>query len=120
MANPFHHAVSSARKWGGEPEDYIEVHTWFDLSKEHLADFRHRALRHHTQGIFEAERVFGVTIKNSSDKEIPVRWIGEQHVEEDLGRIPTLADWLMCIQPAVWMNRSRRLSKELESDSFPP
>ncbi len=28
---------------------------------------------------------------------------GEQHVLEDLGRIPTVADWLGKIQPESWM-----------------
>jgi hypothetical protein len=32
-----------------------------------------------------------------------VRFIGEQHVLEDLGRIPTVADWLGKIQPESWM-----------------
>lgn len=27
---------------------------------------------------------------------MPVRWIGEQHMKEDLGWIPTAADWLAC------------------------
>jgi hypothetical protein len=47
MAHPWHHAVSSARKYGGRPEDYLEIHGWFDASKSQFADFRHRALRHH-------------------------------------------------------------------------
>jgi hypothetical protein len=116
VANAWHHAISSARKWGGQADDYLEVHTWFDMSKEHVADFRHRALRHHTQGIFEAERAFGATITNSVGREIPVRWIGEQHVQEDCGRIPTVADWLLQIQPLPWMNASRRLSVEQETE----
>ena len=37
-------------------------------------------------------------------KVIPIRWIGEQHVKEDLGRIPNAADWLTCIRPEKWMN----------------
>ncbi|GLT12668.1 DUF6915 family protein [Sulfitobacter porphyrae] len=80
MAHPLHHAESSARKFGGVPSDYQAVHDWFDASKEHLALFTHRALRHHTQGLFEAERVFGLTLTNSAGRDIPVRWIGEQHV----------------------------------------
>jgi hypothetical protein len=32
-----------------------------------------------------------------------VRFIGEQHILEDLGRIPTVADWLGKIQPESWM-----------------
>ena len=116
MANPYHHALSSVKKWGGKPEDYLPIHDWFDASKEMHGDFRHRALRHHAQGIFEAERVFGHTITNSNGRVIPVRWVGEQHVTEDMGRIPSLSDWFSQIQPQPWMNRPRKLSKELEHD----
>ena len=62
MAHPYHHALSSVRKWGGSVEDYLTIHTWFDGSKEITADFRHRALRHHAEGIFMAEKQFGTTI----------------------------------------------------------
>lgn len=114
MANPYHHALSSVKKWGGIPEDYLPIHDWFDASKEMHGDFRHRALRHHAQGIFEAERVFGHTITLSTGRVIPVRWVGEQHVTEDMGRIPALTEWLSCIQPAAWMNRPHKLSRKLE------
>ena len=138
MANPHHHAVSSARKWGGVWEDYIAVHEWFDATKAWCPDFRHRAIRHHSEGIFECMSVFGTTITLSTcrtcgqpesehfefgdenlhvfiPKHIPVRWIGEQHVQEDLGDIPTAADWLRRLAAEPWMNRSRKLSKELDS-----
>ena len=105
MAHPYHHALSSVRKHGGQVEDYLPIHSWFDESKEHLANFRHRALRHHAEGIFECERVFGVTITNSDGKRVPTRLIGEQHVAEDLGRVPTVAEWLLAIQEQPWMNR---------------
>jgi hypothetical protein len=113
MANPYHHALSSVKKFGGEVSDYIEIHNFFDASKEMYADFRHRALRHHAQGIFEAERVFGSTITLSTGKVIPVRWIGEQHVTEDCGFIPSIQDWFSCIQPQPWMNKARKLSQEV-------
>ena len=64
MAHPYHHALSSVKKWGGEVEDYIELHSWLDASKLILADFRHRALSHHAEGIFMLETIFGVTITN--------------------------------------------------------
>lgn len=115
MSNPYHHALSSVKKWGGVVEDYIAIHDWFDASKEHFADFRHRALRHHSQGIYEAEREFGHTITISTGRVVPVRWIGEQHVQEDCGRIPSLQDWFIQIQPQPWMNKPSRLSKDLES-----
>lgn len=113
----YFHAVSSARKWGGEPEEYLPYHAWFDQSKDHLADFRHRALRHHSEGIALCEQVFGPTLTLSTGRVIPTRWIGEQHVREDLGRIPTVADWLRAIRPEPWMNRVPVRSRDLESAS---
>jgi hypothetical protein len=123
MANPYHHAVSSAKKWGGVPEDYIYIHDWFDESKMMMADFRHRALRHHAEGIFMCERIFGHAIQISGSRPlrwfekvmqmfgfkiktgrmIPVRWIGEQHVKEDCGFIPSMQDWFQHIKPQKWM-----------------
>lgn len=120
MAHPYHHAISSAKQFGGVPEDYQAIHDWFDESKAHMADIRHRALRHHSEGIFMAEKIFGTTITNAAGRAIPVRFIGEQHVKEDLGRIPTVADWLSCIEPARWMlGRGRDLAKELEETNGP-
>jgi len=118
MAHSYHHAVNSARKFGGKPEDYEKIHSWFDATKEHYADFRHRALRHHSLGIFEAEAKFGVTIANSDGKQVPVRLIGEQHVMEDCGFIPTVADWLKHIQGQKWMAKPPvRLERELDRNS---
>jgi len=62
MAHPYHHALSSVKKWGGTADDYIEIHSWYDQSKELVADFRHRALRHHAQGIWQSETIFGPTL----------------------------------------------------------
>jgi|ERR1035437_4011304 hypothetical protein len=104
MAHPYHHAISSARKWGGEPDEYVPIHEWFDESKSHLADFRHRALRHHTEGIYMCQTIFGETLTLSTGRKVPVRWIAEAHVKEDLGRIPTMADWFRKIKPEAWMS----------------
>jgi hypothetical protein len=107
MAHPLRHAESSAKKFGGKAEDYLPIHHWFDESKAFFPDFRHRALRHHAEGIFQAEKLFGVTIVNSDGKQIPVRYVGEQHVREDLGSIPTAQDWLRQIKPQRWMHGQR-------------
>jgi len=108
VSNSFYHARSSARKWGGEPEDYIAIHEWLDASKAHFGDARHRALRHHTEGCWEAERVFGLTITVKKERtgvevQVPVREIAERHVVEDLGYIPSLADWLKNMELKTWM-----------------
>jgi len=114
----YYHALSSVKRFGGKPEDYQPIHDWFDESKNHFSDFRHRAARHHSEGIFICEKLFGTTITNSNGRQIPVRLIGEQHVQEDLGWIPTLADWLRCIQPEDWMMKVAMKSKEVE-DGLP-
>jgi hypothetical protein len=107
MPHPYHHSLSSVKIWGGTVEDYACIHDWFDESKKLLADFRHRALRHHAEGIFMAETLFGRTITLSTGRVVPTRLIGEQHVREDLGFIPSFADWVKAIRPEPWMVRSR-------------
>lgn len=106
MTHPYIHSESSARKFGGKAEDYLAIHRWFDETKYSHCAFTHRALRHHAEGIFWAEEVFGNTIMNSDGKNVPTRYIGEQHVMEDCGgRIPNLADWLSNIKAEPWMSR---------------
>ncbi|MFO1045221.1 MAG: hypothetical protein U0941_25880 [Planctomycetaceae bacterium] len=58
MSNPLVHAERSARKWGGSVDDYLPLHQWFDATKGHLADNRHRMLLHNSFGILLAEQVF--------------------------------------------------------------
>ena len=108
MAHPYHHALSSVKKWGGTVDDFIAVHAWFDQSKEITADFRHRALRHHAEGIFMAETIFGTTLTLSTGRIIPTRWVGEQHVKEDLGFIPTLAECLAAMPIEPWLGGGGR------------
>lgn len=109
MAHCYYHALSSVKKWGGEVDDYLDLHQWFDQSKAIFADPRHRALRHHAEGIFMLETVFGATLVNADARTVPVRLVGEQHVIEDLGFIPSFADWARLIEPRPWMLKGRRL-----------
>ena len=117
MAHPYHHAISSARQFGGMPEDYQAIHDWFDSTKAHCADPRHRLILHNSYGIFLAEQVFGIGINNSAGRAVPVRLIGEQHVREDFGgHIPTLAEIIDLFPLQPWMSRaSGQLSRELEA-----
>ena len=114
MAHPYHHALSSVKKWGGTVEDYLEIHAWYDKSKEIIADFRHRALRHHAHGVWQSEAIFGQTITLSTGRIIPTRWVGEQHVREDLGFIPSFADWVKAIRPEPWMGRAAKIETEVD------
>ena len=102
---PWKHAESTAKKWGGVPADYIEIHDWFDETKSFTGDWTHRALRHHSAGIQWAIERFGHVVINSKGQSIPVKTIAEQHVEEDCGWIPTPGDYLKTLakNPEKWM-----------------
>lgn len=100
---PLIHAQISVKKFGGKVEDYIPLHDFFDWSKSTLADVRHRAILHNTFGIFLLEKVFGTYITNSDGKMVSVRDIGEDHVLQDLGTIPTVDQWLKQLPIEKWM-----------------
>jgi len=109
MSNPVFHAMSAAKKFGGTWEQYIEVENWFDATKAWIPDSRHRAMRHHAEGIFECEKVFGpsikVTLGNGEIKDVPTRLIGELHVKEDCGFIPKAWDYVQGMKKDPWMKK---------------
>jgi hypothetical protein len=111
MAHAYHHAVSTVRRFRGTESDYLAIHEWIDGSKVAYSDHRHRALRHHSFGVYACEERFGVTITNSDGIKVPVRTIAEQHIIEDLGFVPTVQDWLKSIDKEFWMT-GRKLKLE--------
>ena len=102
---PYYDAISTAKKFGGKPEDYVVIHDWFDETKQYTGDWTHRALRHHSAGIQWCIEKFGHFIINSDNKNVPIKLVAEQHVMEDCGFIPTPADYLVLLKekPAKWM-----------------
>jgi hypothetical protein len=104
MAKPWIHSLSSVRKFGGRPEDYLDIHNFMDSSKAVMPDNRHRALTHNSWFLSVVlERVFGVTITNSDGKTVSVRDVGEQHIFEDLRFIPSGQDYLAELEYKPWM-----------------
>jgi len=116
MAHPNLHAKSSAKKFGGKPEDYIHLHEWLDETKSWFGDSLHRMFRHHSEGIFEMEKRFGTEFKNSDGKIVYTRYVGEQHVKEDCNNyIPSAKEWVNNIstnQRPQWMMRTVKLEFE--------
>ena len=118
---PYQHGVCTVRKFGGVPADYQEIHDFLDSSKAHFPDMRHRALLHSSFGIFICERIFGTNITNSDGRLVSVRDIAEMHVIEDMGRIPTVQDYLQHMPMLDWLGGPARKSRrtiewtELES-----
>lgn len=100
MAHPWYHAVMATRKFGGITEDYLPLETWMDFTKSHIADCRHRLFLHNAWGLFVAERIHGATLTRVSDgKVLPLRPLLEDHILQDFGKIPTLAQCLAQIAP---------------------
>ena len=135
MAKPIVHARSSARRYGGVPEDYLEIHDLMDSSKAAFPDNRHRALTHNSWFFFIVERIIGHEIALTCTGGVgadycPVlagedfecfacggtgkkgtahtRDICEQHVLEDFGGkfIPTASDYLEGMEFQEWMNNA--------------
>lgn len=109
--NSWNHAQSAARKWGGRPEDYIEIEEFIDSSKKIIGDARHRSVYHHTEGVWLCQRIFGrvLTIeKNTKEVLVPVRLVAERHILEDLGWLPSPADYIKGMPMAPWMTGSQR------------
>jgi hypothetical protein len=113
MAHPNIHAKSSAKKFGGKPEDYIHLHEWLDETKGWLGDSLHRMFRHHSEGIFEMEKRFGSEFTNSDGKIVYTRYVGEQHVREDCNNyIPCAKEWIDNIlenKRPQWMLRTLKI-----------
>ena len=119
---PLRHARTSARRYGGVPEDYMHIHTWMDQTKTHLADLRHRLILHNRFGVSMAEQVYGTTFRRASDnKLVAVRVIVEDHIKEDLGFIPSLEQCLAHtpITPLVAPSL-RKLLVEVQRGATPP
>jgi len=64
------------------------------------------------------QEIFGDTIqvvKNIKTVEVPVRLIAEQHILEDLGWIPSPADYISGMPIKVWMSGSQRKTVDLNA-----
>lgn len=117
---PYIHAQISAKKFGGAPEDYFEIHDFMDCSKGAFPTNAHRTLTHNAWFIKEVlERVKFTNscdpignsfpnIKNSEGKLISVRDIGEQHILDDFGNrfIPSAQDYLENLHFQDWMGNA--------------
>jgi hypothetical protein len=116
--NSWHHAQSAARKWGGTPEHYIDIEEFIDSSKKIIGDVRHRSVYHHTEGVWLCQRIFGRVLEiprgsGEGTLQVPVRLVAERHILEDLGWLPSPADYLKGMPIKTWMSGARRIELPL-------
>ena len=74
---------------------------------------------HNSFGMLLAEQVFGPVITNSAGRRVFVRDLAAQHILEDLGFIPTLAQCLDELPLRPWMAGSRCVSDSVTAGSCP-
>lgn len=91
---PYHHALSTAHRYGGSWQDWIKAHDFFDQSKAIFASMQHRMFLHSDFGLWLAGLVFGPVLEASDGTRIATRLLSVDHQIEDLGRVVTLAEWL--------------------------
>lgn len=100
VMNAMQHARISAKRWGGEPEDYYEIHAFIDSTKGLCSDARHRIL-HTLWGVNTVViPVFGHSLQNSAGKSVDVKDLCERdHLLVDYQQrfIPTLNDFVNAI-----------------------
>jgi hypothetical protein len=102
---PLIHAQSSAKQYGGSPEEYLAVHDLMDSSKAVISDNRHRLLTHQAWFLFIAEKIIGHSFTNSEDRQVSIRDLAEMHCLEDFSMrfIPTAEDYLRLVPRKEWM-----------------
>ena len=106
MANPIIHSESSVHHFGGDINDYIEIHEKMDCSKGWISDNRHRVLTHTMFWIKEVMiPIFGSYITNSDNRKVSVKDICEKHILEDykMKFIPTPQDFIQEMEMKNWM-----------------
>jgi hypothetical protein len=105
---PFIHGRAHAHKYGGCPDDYADIDDFIDSSKISFPDIRHRAILHSSFGCYLVEQMFGRTRFNSAGREYSPRDIAEDHIQQDLGFIPTVGDYLRNMTAQEWMSGTRK------------
>lgn len=94
---PLDHARKSVRRYGGVVEDYLDIHEFLDMSKAGHADMRHRMMLHNSMGPYACVVAFGDLLTPTAGTAVSVRQIAEDHILEDMGRIPNLSEFCSLI-----------------------
>lgn len=113
---PIHHALVSARLFGGNPADYVAIHNAFDMSKAALPDMRHRAALHSTDhGRAVMALIFPERIGQASRDEICT-----QHIHDDQGFDVRLDTWLQECDVPTFARIRRKPNPEIAGFASEP
>lgn len=115
---PYIHAELSAKRYGGVPDDYLDIHELLDSSKGAFPNNGHRAITHNSWFLVTIlPKVFGHQRVNSDGKKYNVKDVGEYHVLEDFKMrfIPSVQDWLENLTILPWMSGGSGTPNRLKS-----
>lgn len=104
---PYIHAELSAKRYGGKPKDYLDIHELMDSSKAAFPNNMHRVLTHNSWFVVTIlPKVFGHQRVNSDGRKYNVKDVGEYHILEDFKMrfIPSVQDYLENMVMQDWMN----------------
>lgn len=69
---------------------YYPLHFWYDSTKQHLTDPRHRLIFHNLAGISLSIKMFGDYLEHKTEDGVIIKadnyFLGLQHINEDFGR----------------------------------
>ena len=112
MSAPIIHAKNSAKKFGGKPEDYLDIHQLMDSSKASFSDARHRTITHNIWFCVNIiPKIFGEERKNSDGNFYCPKDVAEMHCIEDIGSVPTIQDYLENMTLEKWMQGNANVEK---------
>src|SRR6478609_1627781 len=115
---PYIHAELSAKRFGGVPQDYIDIHELMDSSKAAYSNNAHRILTHNSWFMVTIlPKVFGHMRTNSEGKKYPVKDVGEYHILEDFKMrfIPTVQDYIEDMGVPDWVNNGGGVPNRLKN-----
>lgn len=120
---PYIHSENSAKRYGGKPEDYLDIHELMDSSKAAYSTNAHRILTHNSWFVVTIlPKVFGHKRKNSDGKWYNVKDVGEFHILEDFRMkfIPTVQDYIEDMGVPQWVNNGIGVPNRLKNKENKP
>ncbi len=76
---PLQHARITARRYGGEWQDWIAIHDWIDRSKAIFPSMQHRMFLHSDFGEWLAVKIHGEAIRSKSGTVVTTRDLFRDH-----------------------------------------
>lgn len=101
---------TSAKIFGGVPDDYIAIHELMDKLIHEKNDVKYGIIFHSAFGCHKIiPAIFGHEIQNSNGKWVSTQEIAEYHILMDFNMkfIPTYQDWIENVEIKNWMNNAK-------------